>query len=116
MNLHEKLDAVKTSEIFRLNWQGKTIGLRVKYFDINSETYYYYDFSLDYIKDSGIRKFLTGENRDFKVLNLVQQGDLLATSDEIAGVVTPREFKDDAHVMRVMSAVQKIYRFREEAA
>ena len=50
MTLTEKLNYVKQSELYKLAYNGKVLGLRVKIFNSETEKFNYYDFELDLIK------------------------------------------------------------------
>ena len=90
MTLTEKAQSLRQSEITRLAYQGETVGLRAKY-----------------IKDSAIRKFLSSHS--FATEELVEHDGLLMTPDEISGVKTVMEFKDEESAVRVLTPIIKVY-------
>lgn len=107
MTLTEKAQSLRQSEITRLAYQGETVGLRAKYFNLHTDVFEYYDFNIKYIKDSAIRKFLS--SRSFATEELVEHDGLLMTPDEISGVKTVMEFKDEESAVRVLTPIIKVY-------
>jgi hypothetical protein len=112
MTLQEKLSYIKQSEIFKLKFEGNILGLRTKYFNVNSDSFEYYDFELDVIQNQKVRNFLN--TLSMNSIDLHRNGNgLLISDDEEKNNVIVKEFKDEDDAVRVLSVFPKIYKYKE---
>jgi hypothetical protein len=111
MTLQEKLTYVKQSEISKLKFNNSILGLRTKYFDVNTDTFEYYDFELDVIKNQKVRNFINSLNMNSIELHRDGNG-LLISDDEEKNNVIVKEFKDEEDAIRVLSVFPKIYKYK----
>lgn len=116
MTLREKLDKLKLSEIYKLKYDGKVVGLRVKVYNVSSDNYDYYDFSLSIIENESIKKFINSIESGLNSINLVQSGDLLITKEELNGSISVMEFKSEREAVSVLNAVVYVYECRKVGA
>lgn len=108
MTLVEKLNLVKQSELYKLAYNGKVLGLRVKIFNSETEKFNYYDFELDLIKSKELVDFVKGLH-GMKSIALKKQNDLLLSGAEINNHVVIQEFKDTGVAEDVLSKLKLIY-------
>lgn len=110
LTLRQKLDNLKSSKVIRLNWEGKTVGLRVMLYSLTTDTFSYYDFATDYVSSSDIRQFL--KSGDFPVEHLIAHNNLLVTEDEKQGKVLPQEFKNQEQAEAILRQVMDICTYK----
>lgn len=108
MTLVEKLNLIKQSELYKLSYNGKVLGLRVKIFNSETEKFNYYDFELDLIKSKELVDFVKGLH-GMKSIALKKQNDLLLSGAEINNNVVIQEFKDSGVAEDVLSKLKLIY-------
>lgn len=110
MSARAILDGFKQSKIYRLDYNDKTIALRVKSYNVETKLYDYYDFKTEFVtKDLRIKNFLKDKQSEFERLSLKPFGTSLATQDEIDGKINVIEFKDEANAIAVLSPVYYLY-------
>lgn len=108
MTLAEKLNLIKQSELYKLAYNGKVLGLRVKIFNSETEKFNYYDFELDLIKSKELVDFVKGLH-SMKSIALKKQNDLLLSGAEINNNVVIQEFKDSGVAEDVLFKLKLIY-------
>lgn len=108
MTLAEKLSLIKQSELYKLAYNGKVLGLRVKIFNSETEKFNYYDFELDLIKSKELVDFVKGLH-GMKSIALKKQNDLLLSGAEINNNVVIQEFKDSGVAEDVLFKLKLIY-------
>lgn len=110
LTLRQKLDNLKSSKVIRLNWEGKTVGLRVMLYSLTTDIFSYYDFATDYVSSPDIRQFL--KSGDFPVEHLIAHNNLLVTEDEKQGKVSPQEFKNQEQAEAILRQVMDICTYK----
>lgn len=108
MTLVEKLSLIKQSELYKLSYNGKVLGLRVKIFNSETEKFNYYDFELDLIKSKELVDFVKGLH-GMKSIALKKQNDLLLSGAELNNNVVIQEFKDPGVAEDVLFKLKLIY-------
>ena len=108
MTLAEKLNLIKQSELYKLAYNGKVLGLRVKIFNSETEKFNYYDFELDLIRSKELVDFVKGLH-GMKSIALKKQNDLLLSGAEINNNVVIQEFKDSGVAEDVLFKLKLIY-------
>lgn len=108
MTLAEKLNLIKQSELYKLAYNGKVLGLRAKIFNSETEKFNYYDFELDLIKSKELVDFVKGLH-GMKSIALKKQNDLLLSGAEINNNVVIQEFKDSGVAEDVLFKLKLIY-------
>lgn len=116
MTLVEKVAKIKESELFKLVFNGQVLGLRVKYFDANSDTFLYYDFELDIVRENkGVVHFVKSI-KNMRSIQLHRDGaGLLVSDDEVKNGIIIQEFENEADAVRVLQPLSKIYQAKEVA-
>lgn len=115
MTLVEKLNLVKQSELYKLAYNSKVLGLRVKIFNSETEKFNYYDFELDLIKSKELVDFVKGLH-GMKSIALKKQNDLLLSGAEINNHVVIQEFKDSGVAEDVLFKLKLIYDNKNKSA
>lgn len=113
MTLREKLDKIKESEIFKLVYNGKVLGLRVKSFNVVTDKFDYYDFELSIITNQNVINFIRSI-KDMKSVELIRTGNglLISESEQKQGVVVG-EFEDESDAIRVLQQFIRIYEYKK---
>lgn len=113
MTLREKLDKIKESEIFKLVYNGKVLGLRVKSFNVVTDKFDYYDFELSIITNQNVINFIRSI-KDMKSVELIRTGNglLISESEQKQGVVVG-EFEDESDAIRVLQPFIRIYEYKK---
>lgn len=114
MTLAEKLNLIKQSELYKLAYNGKVLGLRVKIFNSETEKFNYYDFELDLIKSKDLIEFVKSLH-GMKSIALKMQNDLLLSGAEINNNVVIQEFKDTGVAEDVLSKLRLIYESKNQS-
>ena len=110
MSARAILDGFKGSKIYRLDYNSKTLALRVKSYNVSTKSYDYYDFKTEFVsKDLRIKSFLKDKQSEFDRLELKPMGTSLATQEEIDGKISVIEFKDESNAVAVLSPLVYLY-------
>lgn len=113
MTLRQKLDNVESSEIFKLVFEGKILGLRIKFFNVNTEVFEYYDFNTSIISHQDVKNFLNKIASNMKSLELIRTGNgLLMTDDEINNHTVIGEFENESNAIKVLVPFIRIYKMK----
>jgi len=97
MSLRARYDKLLASAVARLvTTTGKTVGMRLKLYDIDEDKFLYFDFSISIIKDEAIRSFLKSNLDSFETLPLCKE-------------VTRQVQKDGVPTIEVYSLTQEEY-------
>lgn len=108
--LKEKLEYAKKSELYKLSYNNKVLGLRVKLFDCISDKYSYYDFSMGGIDLSAdLKEFINSIYSDIKTLPLILDNNLLKTKEEIDNNIIIKEFKSSHELEELLKKLKLVY-------
>lgn len=111
MSARAILEGFKESKIYKLLYNGKVVALRVKSYNINTQSYEYYDFETKFVtSNENIRTFLKAQQSKFGELQLKAVGTTLATQDEIDGKINVIEFKDEANAISILAPITYLYK------
>lgn len=113
MSILAHLNNLESSTIYKLQFNGKVVGLRVKYYSLESKTFNYYDFEISYVKRQDLRDYLNKHSREFEILELVEYNGLVCTQDEIDGKISVQEFKDEINAGVVLDSVIRIMKEKD---
>lgn len=114
MTLAEKLAKVKESELFKLVFEGEVLGLRVKFFDVNADTFLYYDFELDVVRSNKEIVQFVKSISNMRSIKLFRDGKgLLVSKEEIANKLLIQEFENEDDAVRVLEPLRRIYSVKE---
>lgn len=113
MKLREIFDSIRKSEIIRLTYQQKFIGLRVYCFDPDIENFKVYDFDKKYVKDKQLQNFLTNNMQAFRGQELIPYNNSFMTQDEIDGAVEVLELKDAAETEKILDKVKRVFEYNQ---
>lgn len=108
MSILAQLKNLEESNIFKLEFNGKVVGLRVKQYSLETKTFNYYDFEIAYVKRQDLRDYLNLHSKEFKTLKLIDYNGLACTQDEINGKISVQEFKDESSANVILDAVKQI--------
>lgn len=108
LTLNEKVAKTKESEIYKLVFENSVLGLRVKCFNVNTDKFEYYDFSLDIIKNKEIIDFLNGI-KGMKSIALIRKDGLLLSGAELNNNLVIQEFEDTGVAEQVLNKVRIVY-------
>ena len=108
MSILFHLNNLEATTIYKLCFNDKVVGLRVKYYSLEDKTFYYYDFESSYVKRQDLRDFLNKHSREFENLKLIEYNGLVCTHDEIDGKISVQEFKDEKNAEAVLDSVIKV--------
>ena len=116
MTLVEKLAKIKESELFKLMFDGKVLGLRVKFFDVNADKFLYYDFELDIVRQNkGVVAFVRSIG-NMRSIQLQRNGNgLLVSEDELNNGIIVQEFESEADAVKVLEPLRAIYKAKAVA-
>lgn len=110
MTLAEKLGMLKESELFKLVFEGRVLGLRVKIYNVNSDKFEYYDFEAELLHDKQMIRFVNSVQKTLGTIALRRDGNgSLVSDEELKGGIKIAEFENEADAVRVLSQLQKIY-------
>lgn len=112
MTLREMLNNIKQSEICKLKADGKILGLRVKYFNVNTCMFEYYDFELEIITNQSVKNFINSINNSMQSIELIHHNGLLVSKEEIEGSITVGNFDTEADAIKVLHPFIRIYRYK----
>lgn len=113
MTLRQKLDNILTAEIYKLTFNTKVVGLRVKLFNLSTGEFEYYDFTLQTVSgNQHMRDFVNSIQKGLSCIELQECNGVFASQEEISGVIIVREFKDEVNAVSVLSQVEKVYKYK----
>lgn len=113
MTLMERLEQVKSSELFKLAFEGKVLGLRAKFFNVNTEKFEYYDFELSVVRKKDIVQFVKSI-RGMRSIQLMRNGSgLLVSEDEVKNNLIIGEFETEADALKVLEPLKAVYEAKE---
>ncbi len=114
MRITEILDSVKKSEVFALTYEGKVLGLRVKYFDVNTLDFCFYDFRLRLVSgDTVLRDFIESHQKEFTKVALIEKDGILASQAELDGRITANEFESENDAIATLRRVKDVYDYKK---
>lgn len=109
MTLADKLTKLKESELFKLVFDGKTLGLRIKLFDVNKDVFLYYDFTLEMVTDRELQSFVKSIEK-MRAVPLHRNGSgLLVSDDEVKHNLIIQEFETPDDAAKALNMLRQIY-------
>lgn len=114
MSILFHLSNLESSTIYKLKYNSKIVGFRVKFYSIQDKVFHFYDFEVSYVKRQDLRDYLNKHSRQFQVLDLIECNGLVCTQDEIDGRISVQEFKDENSAESILDSVIKIMRMKDE--
>lgn len=115
LTLNEKVAKTKESEIYKLVFENSVLGLRVKCFNVNTDKFEYYDFSLDIIKNKELMDFLNGI-KGMKSIALIRKDGLLLSGAELNNNLVIQEFEDTGVAEQVLNKVRIVYDYNSNTS
>ena len=109
MTLREKLNKLKSSEIYKLEYNGSPIGLRIKIYNVDVNQYDYYDFALSIVRHDSLKNKINALQSRMSVLQMVDCDDGYATQDELSGLVKIEEFKSEEQIVKILEQLVYVY-------
>ena len=113
MSILNELNNLESSTLYKLQFNNRVVGLRVKHYSLEDKTFHYYDFEISYVKRKDLRDYLNNHSKEFETLKLVEYNDLVCTQDEIDGKISVREFKDEISAEKILDVVVNIMKERD---
>jgi len=96
MGLRALLDNLLCSDIYKLMYNGKAEGLRVKIYSLETNEFLYYDFRSEFIKkDKSVVDYIKNNFSDFPTIKLVYNNGELLSKDELEGKIKIQEVTDE---------------------
>ena len=114
MSILAHLKQMEESCIFKLEFDNRIVGLRVKWYSLNEFKFKYYDFETSYVKRQDLKDYLITNSKLFKTLNLIEYNGVVCTQDEINGTIQVEEFKDEMSAEHILDLVIKVLQDRGE--
>lgn len=109
MNLREKLNSIRDSELYKLSFNGEVVGIRAKLFNSSTERFMYADSLKDFLSKELV-SFIGSKWGSLRTLNLVMHNGKLVTKSEIDNQVEVTELKDTSF----LDCFIDIYAYKEE--
>lgn len=110
MSLVRKIEHIKESEIFKLVFDGKVLGLRTKMASLSDDSFSYHDFTLEMVEDKALQDFVKHIQKDMRSIKLYRDGaGLLVSEDEVKNKLTVQEFETPEAVYKELSIMREIY-------
>ena len=113
MSILSQLNNLEESTIYKLKFNDKVVGFRVKHYSLDDKIFYYYDFEISYVKRQDLRDYLNKHSREFEALELIEYNGLACTQEEIDGKISVQEFKDEIKAGVVLDSVIRIMKERD---
>ena len=125
MSIKKRYEKLLDSSIAKLTDNDKTVGMRLKIYDMEYDTYVYFDFSTSVVKSSEIKTFLKERLADFQSLPLCKrvvrkeivdgkEVDMCyaMTQEEYDNKLVISEFKSEQEAHGYLSLMMKIYAWK----
>lgn len=126
MSIKAMFDDICKSELYRLVYEGKILGMRAKVYNKDTNTFDYYDFATNLISDKQLQGFLKDNKNKFSPLELLEFKDkvtnpdgsetiniTLMTQEEVDNKQLISEFKDKQEAEKVLNFLKKVYEVKE---
>jgi len=123
MKISDIIEKIKSSEIIKLIAdeadiqgveRGTILGFRVKAYDIDSDSYNFYDFSKNMVKDiKEITEYINSSYKNMNAEKLHWKNGILQTDNEANGTVKVLELKDQNHILNVLLPVIRVCKIKE---
>lgn len=111
MSLKEIAEKATQSKIWRLTKDGTILGFRVKSYNIQSNSFDYYDFDIDILKSlPELLEFFRGKVSSFDINTLKSVNGRLYTQEELDGIYEAKELVSNEDVVRVLQPVILLYK------
>lgn len=111
MSLVETVKKIKQSQIWKLTYNGKILGFRVKAYSIQNDTFLYYDFDADIVKKlPELLEFFNSNIGSFSHKPLKKVSDRLYTEEELRKEYDAKELFSDTDVVNVLKPVILAYK------
>lgn len=107
MTLSEKIQHIRQSEISKLVFDGKVLGLRIKIFNAETESFEYGDFELETITDNRLIGFVKGI-RGMNSIELHRKDGLLVSDIEETNGVVVDNITDPEAVLSTMEVIYSV--------
>lgn len=112
MVLRDKLNKLKESEIFKLDFDGTLLGFRIKCYNTETDVFDYFDFELGLLTDKTVIDFIKGI-KDMRTVSLVRDGNgLLVSKAELEHGVVIKEFEDESSALAVLRVLMRVYAYK----
>lgn len=109
MSILSLLNNVQESNLYKLIYKNKPIGLRAKIFDLSTNSFIYYDFELATVGvDSSVKDYINRVHKDLIPIELIEHGDLLVSKEELSNNIVIKEFKDSAQAIEIVNKIRKL--------
>lgn len=110
MSARAVYNAIMNSKLYFLVYDNKILGARAVVFNVSTRVYDYFDFSLDGIKDAGIKKFMNTNKGNIGTKLLIKHLGLLVTKEEIENNIVISECKAEIDIIRILKPFIEIYK------
>lgn len=127
MSVKLRYNKLLDSCISKLTMNGKTVGMRVKIYDIELDKYFYFDFSTSIVRSEKIKEFLTENLKNFDSLDLCKkvtrkeiidgkETDMVynMTQDEYDNKLVISEFKSEQEAQGYLTLMMRIYGWKDK--
>jgi hypothetical protein len=109
MSILSLLGSIQESNLYKLMYKNKPIGLRAKIFDLATNTFSYYDFELEIVGvDNDIKSYINSIHKDLSCIELIDKGNLLISQEELSNNIVIQEFKDSAQAIEIINKIRKL--------
>lgn len=109
MSILSLLNNIQESNLYKLIYKNKPIGLRAKIFDLDSNAFIYYDFELATVGvDSDVKDYINRVHKNLISIELIEHGDLLVSQEELSNNIVIKEFKDSAQAIEIVNKIRKL--------
>lgn len=125
MSIKKRYEKLLDSSIAKLTDNDKTVGMRLKIYDMEYDTYVYFDFSTSVVRSSEIKTFLKERLADFQSLPLCKkvvrkeivdgkEVDMCyaMTQEEYDNKLVISEFKSEQEAHGYLSLMMEIYAWK----
>lgn len=110
MTLIEIVNSAKEQCIYKLSYNGSVLGLRVQVFNTSKQSFEYYDFDLDTLKENRrLYEYLRDNQSKFKSKSLVKENGRYYTQEELNGEYEAGELTTLQKAEAVLKPVVKFY-------
>lgn len=111
MKLSEIAEKAKGSKIWRLLYNRKVLGFRVKSYNVAKDCYEYYDFDIDIVKNiPEYLQFFKDNNSKLEYYTLKSVNGRLYTESELKGEYEASEITTKEETVNVLRPVILLYR------
>ena len=118
MKIKERLEKLKSSGVFKLEYEGKILGLRICIFNLDTCKYDYYDFRLRSIESQNLKDRINQvvSAGGSKVDKLISVNNMLVTESEIKSGAVITALEDNKVIESLIMKLEKVITYVKEAA